>query len=324
MQAPSAWPEHEAPGDWPQHESSDYWPESARAPLGPDHWPDDSEPAEWAAPAHESTTLGPDLWPTDDDDPDSWSRPSQALRPPDSTTPPAEEESDAPGAGAGIMPSMSVFTEVSSALSAEAESERRWHALQKSRAVVDKPSHSIRNVAIIGLLLISAFAGFLVLQRGASEPVISSTTPVDKLPWRDANAPSGKFRLQMPTTSTATQFTLAGMEGELMVAKFPNGEVRAASFAINQTIGNQTAFLQSILAERAEQLFGAIQTIPIKVRWGLAIDGTMDLGSKAIAIRASMVGSTVYLVEAESTGTSDRHTALFERACATFVPTETN
>jgi len=168
-------------------------------------------------------------------------------------------------------------------------------------------------------------APLAVLMTGRDRGAAPTTnTPVDQLPWRVVEAPSGGLRVDLPAEPVAGAISSAAGTGQQLKAKVTGFDVTIAEFSVSRGPNEARSLVGPLISERADLLNGHADTVDaVSSRVGQAFEGMVVAGAPVGVVRVVLDGSTLYVIEIRGDVQSVRAQQIFERVVQSFTPTRT-
>jgi hypothetical protein len=233
---------------------------------------------------------------------------SSALQ--DGASPPATEEADEIR---GMMPSFHVW-------------HKAQHALAVERAVATRARNRdgerrIRRRWPLVLAALAVVTVAIVFERGSgSSAQLTATTPVDLLPWRNVDAPSGAFHVSLPAKPKMRKVVNAAGAGEELELRVQQTSLIVGAFPVSgKSQGHQS--VRPILDERAEALNGDVDNLrPVGSRAGEAFEGSIRTTAAVAVVRVIVDGAMVYVIEMRGDVESARARQIYDHVILSFTP----
>ena len=211
----------------------------------------------------------------------------------------------------GMMPSFHVW-------------HKAQHDLAYERAVATRARHRdgeprIRRRWPLVLAALAVLAVVLVFERGGgSSEQVTATTPVDLLPWRNVDAPSGAFHVSLPAKPKTRNVVNAAGSGEELELRVQQTSLIVGAFPVSgSTHGRES--VRPILDERAEALNGDIDNLrPVGSRAGEAFEGSIRTTATVAVVRVIVDGAMVYIIEMRGDVESARARQIYDHVILSF------
>jgi hypothetical protein len=214
----------------------------------------------------------------------------------------------------GMMPSFHVW-------------HKAQHALAFERAVAtrerdrdDKPRTRRRWPLVLAAVAVVAVALGLEQAGGPSTPEVTATTPVEKMPWRNVDAPSGAFHVSLPDKPRTRSLVNAAGSGVQLELRMQQTTVVVGAFPVSgPSQGHE--FVRPVLDERAEELDGRVDSPhPVGSRSGEAFEGFIRTTTTVAVVRVIVDGAMLYVIELRGDVDSARARQIYDRVVLSFTP----
>jgi hypothetical protein len=214
----------------------------------------------------------------------------------------------------GMLPSVHVW-------------HKAQHALAFERAVATRArdqdgEQAPRRRWPLVLAAIAIVAVALGLERGGlTHPgQFTTATPVELLPWRSVDAPSGAFHVSLPDKPSARRVVNAAGSGEQLELRMPQTSVVVGAFPVSGP-SQAHELVRPILDERAEALDGTVSNLkPVGSRAGEAFEGYVRTTAVVAVVRVIIDGAMLYVIELRGDVESPRNLQIYDRIIVSFAP----
>ena len=209
----------------------------------------------------------------------------------------------------GMMPSFHVW-------------DRAQHALADERAAAARTRHreqAIRRRWPLVLAALAVVAVVLVLERGGTNSEqVTATTPVDVLPWRNVDAPSGAFHVSLPDKPHARKVDNAAGSGEQLEVRLQQTTVVVGAFPVSGP-SRARELVRPVLDERADALEGRVDNLrTVGSRSGEAFEGIITTTTPIALVRVIVDGTMLYIIEMRGDVESARTRQIYDRIVLSF------
>lgn len=199
------------------------------------------------------------------------------------------------------------------------------HALAVERAVATRARDRdgeprIRRRWPLVLAALAVVAVALVLERGGgSTAQFTATTPVNLLPWRTVDAPSGAFHVSLPANPKVRRVVNAAGAGEELELRVQQTSLIVGAFPVSgPSQGHES--VRPILDERAEALNGDVDNLrPVGSRAGEAFEGSIRTTAAVAVVRVIVDGAMVYIIEMRGDVESARARQIYDHVILSFA-----
>jgi hypothetical protein len=224
----------------------------------------------------------------------------------------------------GMMPTFVGWQDARASLALENEAARRRHEYEQRRGASKRSGASTRWLWVIGFAAIAAVAIFVVTGGQPNGAAPTANTPVDELPWRMVETPSGGLRVDLPYQPGAAEISGVAGTGQQLQTAVSGFEITVAEFTHSLGPNEARSMVAPLFRERADLLNGHDDGIKaVRSRVGQAFEG-MVLASGPVGIVHVVVdGSSLYLLEIRGAVGTLRAQQIFERVVQGFTPTRT-
>ena len=224
----------------------------------------------------------------------------------------------------GMMPSFDVLQDAHETLAAENEATRRVLEEERRRRPARPAGRRKRWPWIVGIVAIAAVAVTALTTRQNDSAPPSASTPVDQLPWRVVESPSGSLRVDLPSAAAASAVSSVAGTGQQLTAKVVGYDITVAEFSIGRGPNDARALVNPLIRERADLLDGHVDDVEaVSSRVGLAYEGVITTTAPVGIVRVVLDGSTLYVIEVRGDARSQRARQIFERTVQSFTATRT-
>ncbi|MEO8694156.1 MAG: hypothetical protein ABI658_11605 [Acidimicrobiales bacterium] len=212
----------------------------------------------------------------------------------------------------GMMPSFHVW-------------HRAQHTLAVERAVVtrarddDAPKKRRRWPLVVAALAIVAVA--LGLERGGGSQLmnVTATTPVELLPWRNVDAPSGAFHVSLPDKPQAREVDTVAGSGDQLEVRIQQTGITVSAYAENGPSQGRE-LVRPILEERAAALNGRVDNLrAVDSRAGEAFEAFVRTTTAVAVVRVIVDGAMLYIVEIRGDVESPHTRQIYDKVVLSFT-----
>lgn len=224
----------------------------------------------------------------------------------------------------GMMPSFDVLQDAHETLAAENEATRRVLEDERRRRSPRKTGSRKRWPWIVGIVAIVAIAVTALTTGQDDGAPPSANTPVDQLPWRVVETPSGSLRVDLPAAAVASAVSSVAGTGQQLTAKVAGYDITVAEFSIGRGPNEARELVNPLISERADLLDGHVDDVEaVSSRVGLAYEGVITTTAPVGIVRVLLDGSMLYVIEIRGDAQSQRARQIFERTVQSFTATRT-
>lgn len=235
-------------------------------------------------------------------------------------TPKTGPEDDAPATPGeeadeirGMMPSFHVW-------------HRAQHALAVERAVAtrardedDGPKTRRKWPLVLAAIAVVAVALGLERGGGSHGTEVTATTPVELMPWRNVDAPSGAFHVSLPEKPHVRKVVNAAGSGEQLELRMQQTSVVVGAYSVSGP-SQARELVRPILDERAEALDGRVDNLrPVGSRAGEAFEGFVRTTTAVAVVRVLVDGAMLYIIEMRGDVESPRNRQIYDRVVLSFT-----
>ena len=233
------------------------------------------------------------------------------VAPSDGAPAPTGEEADEIR---GMMPSFHVWHKAQHDLAFE-----RWAATRPRDRDGDEAVTRRRWPLVVAAIAVVALA--IGLERGAGPDSTQATasTPVEQLPWRTVDAPSGAFHVSLPDKPHVRSVVTAAGTGEQLELRLQQTTVAVAAFTVGGPAQGHE-LVRELLDERAEALDGSVDgPRPVGSRAGAAVEGFIRTTTAVAIVRVIVDGAMLYVIELRGDVESPRTRQIYDRVVLSFT-----
>jgi hypothetical protein len=212
----------------------------------------------------------------------------------------------------GMMPSFHVW-------------HRAQHALAVERAVAtrardhDAPPKRRRWPLVLAAIAVVAVALALERGGGADNMNATATTPVELMPWRNVDAPSGAFHVSLPDKPVAKKVASVAGSGEQLEVRMQQTSIVVSAYPESGPSQGR-ALVRPILVERAEALDGHVENLrPVGSRAGEAFEGFVQTTTAVAVVRVIVDGAMLYVVEMRGDVESSHTRQIYDKVVLSFT-----
>ncbi|HUP72045.1 MAG TPA: hypothetical protein VM282_03260 [Acidimicrobiales bacterium] len=233
------------------------------------------------------------------------------VAPRDGARAPAGDEADEIR---GMMPSFHGWHEAQHALAFE-----RAAATRARDRDGDVSGTRRRWPFVLAAVAVVAVAVGLERGGGPDSAQLTATTPVEQLPWRNVDAPSGAFHVSLPDKPHVRSVVTAAGSGEQLELRLQQTTVAVAAFPVTGPAQGHE-LVRPLLDERAEALDGRVDSPrPVGSRAGAAFEGFIRTTTAVAVVRVIVDGTMLYVIELRGDVESPRTRQIYDRVVLSFT-----
>ena len=224
----------------------------------------------------------------------------------------------------GMMPSFDVWEDAQATLAVENEAARRWHEVNQRRRAPRTKGSGGRRLLVISVVVVVAVGAVILATGHGHDPAPTASTPVDQLPWRDVETPSGNLRVALPAKPAVEAVSSLAGTGQQLRAAVPGYEVTVAAFTLASGPNEARALISPLIRQRADLLRGHVDSLdPVNSRVGEAFEAVIADAAPLAIVRVVLDGLTLYILQIRGDVAAPRAHQIYDQMVQSFTPMST-
>ena len=213
----------------------------------------------------------------------------------------------------GMMPTFNVWQEAQQTLAVGRA------AATRARGSRGEPGTHRRLPWIVAAFAMIAVVVALQRAEGQDAVPLTATTPVNKMPWRDVEDPSGAFHVSLPAKPTAREVESVAGSGRELEARIPQTIISIQTYDLNSP--NQAhALVDPVIRDRASALGGSVDSVrTIGSAPDQSFETVVHSTTPLAMLRVVLDGKTLYLLEFRGDVESQRDRHIYDYVVASFA-----